>query len=340
MGLPDDSGYFGRFGGRFVPETLQPALIELDEAVRRLGRDRSFRRDWLHHLREVAGRPTPLTYAGGLTKKWGGAHVYLKREDLNHTGAHKINNCLGQALLALRIGKKRVVAETGAGQHGVATATVCASLGISCTVYMGCADVERQKMNVDKMSLLGAEVRPVEGSSGTLKDAINEAIRDWITRVEDTHYMIGSVVGPHPYPFLVRSFQSVIGYETRRQFLAAREGVPDALVACVGGGSNAMGLFHPFVKRSGVRLIGVEALGAGGGDGLNAASLAFGTPGVLHGSYSYLLQDSWGQVLRTHSISAGLDYPAVGPEVSHLVKSGRMEVRTARDCEAVSAFME
>jgi tryptophan synthase beta chain len=302
--------------------------------------DRSFRREWLTLLAEVGGRPTPLTPARGLTRRWGGARVYLKREDLNHTGAHKINNCLGQALLARKNGKKRIVAETGAGQHGVATATMCAMLGLSCTVYMGRVDMERQSVNVEKMGLLGAEVKAVDGGAGTLKDAINEAIRDWITNVGETHYLIGSAVGPHPYPVMVRSFQSVIGKETRRQFLAAEGRMPDALIACVGGGSNAIGMFHPFLARKGVRLVGVEALGRGEEEGANAASLAFGSPGVLHGAYTYLLQNVWGQVLPTHSVSAGLDYPAVGPELASLRAEGRVELAAASDGEALSAFLE
>ncbi|MHC4600837.1 MAG: tryptophan synthase subunit beta, partial [Planctomycetota bacterium] len=259
---------------------------------------------------------------------------------LNHTGAHKINNCLGQALLARRIGKRRIVAETGAGQHGVATASVCASLGLSCTVYMGRTDMMRQAVNVEKMILLGAEVRPVDGGSSTLKDAINEAIRDWITRVEDTHYLIGSAVGPHPYPAMVRSFQSVIGFETRRQILEVEGRLPDILVACVGGGSNALGLFHPFLRRRTVRLVGVEPLGFGEGEGRHACSLAFGSPGVLHGAYTYVLQDAWGQVLPTHSVSAGLDYPAVGPELTALKASGRIETATVDDEAALAAFSE
>ena len=340
MHLPDQRGYFGAFGGRFVPETLLPALAELTDACLTLERDRAFRRSYLDLLARAAGRPTPLYEAKNLTRAWAGARVFLKREDLNHTGAHKINNCLGQGLLAARLGKRRVIAETGAGQHGVATATACALLGLACRVYMGTVDMGRQQPNVEKMELLGAEVVPVESGSRTLKDAVNEAIRDWGTNVETTHYLIGSAVGPHPYPAMVRSFQSVIGREARRQMLAAAGRLPDAIVACVGGGSNAIGMFHPFLERPAVRLVGVEAYGRGPQAGENAASIGLGTPGVLHGAYAHLLQDEEGQVLATHSVSAGLDYPAVGPEHSYLADQGRVTYTSATDEEALHAFEE
>ncbi|MDO8688653.1 MAG: tryptophan synthase subunit beta, partial [Dehalococcoidia bacterium] len=311
--MPDARGYFGPYGGRFVPEVLAPCLDELESAYREVREDKGFQGELANLLASYAGRPTPLSFAERLTEKCGGARIYLKREDLAHTGAHKINNALGQGLLARRMGKQRIIAETGAGQHGVATATVCAKLGLECVVYMGEEDVRRQSLNVFRMKLLGAEVRPVASGTRTLKDAINEAIRDWVTNVESTFYLFGSVVGPHPYPMMVRDFQSVIGIEAREQILALEGRLPDHVVACTGGGSNSMGIFFAFLEDSGVRLIGVEAAGRGLETGQHAASLLAGRPGVLHGSLSYLLQDQWGQVLSTHSISAGLDYPGVGP---------------------------
>lgn len=335
--LPDARGRFGPFGGRYVPETLVSALEELEEAYTRLSQDASFRSELDALLRDYAGRPTPLYLARRLSEQLG-ARVYLKREDLLHTGAHKINNALGQVLLARRMGKRRVIAETGAGQHGVATATAAAMLGLPCDVYMGREDVERQALNVYRMELLGARVIPVDAGSRTLKDAINEALRDWVTNVRDTFYVIGSVVGPHPYPRIVRDFQAVIGWEARAQVLEREGRLPDAVVACVGGGSNAMGLFAAFLDDSGVRLVGVEAAGRGLHTGQHAASLTAGSPGVLHGAHTYLLQDEAGQVLPTHSVSAGLDYPAVGPEHAYLRESGRAEYLAVTDEEALEAF--
>ncbi|MCX6349635.1 MAG: tryptophan synthase subunit beta [Candidatus Aureabacteria bacterium] len=328
--------YFGRYGGRFVPETLMAPLEELAQAYRRFRKDKDFRRELSGLLSDYAGRPTPLYFAPRLTAHAGGARIYLKREDLCHTGAHKINNCLGQALLAKRMGKKRVIAETGAGQHGVATATVCALLGLDCEVYMGAVDIERQAHNVFRMELLGAKVVPVHSGSRTLKDACNEAMRDWVTNVLTTYYLLGSTVGPHPYPMMVRDFQSVIGKEGRRQFLKMTGRLPDYLIACVGGGSNSLGFFHPFY-RDPVIFIGVEAGGRGRKLGEHAATLVRGKPGVLHGSYSYLLQDRQGQVAETHSVSAGLDYPGVGPEHSFYRDSGRAEYVPASDNEALAA---
>ena len=336
--LPDDRGRFGTFGGQYVPETLMPALAELERAYRQAQQDEGFRRELEPLLREYAGRPTPLYFARRLTERSGGARIYLKREDLAHTGAHKINNALGQGLLARRIGKARVIAETGAGQHGVAAATVCAMLGLECVVYMGAEDIQRQALNVFRMRLLGAEVRPVASGSRTLKDAINEAIRDWVTNVESTHYLLGSVVGPHPYPMLVRDFQSVIGREAREQMLEAEGRLPDYAVACVGGGSNAIGLFHPFYADESVRFVGAEAAGRGLSTGAHAASLAAGRPGVLHGASSYLLQDAAGQVVETHSISAGLDYPGVGPEHAFYKDSGRAQYVAVTDQQALEGF--
>ena len=336
--LPDDSGHFGQFGGRFVPETLMPALGELEGAYRAAQADEEFQARLQHLSRLYVGRPTPLYHAENLTKKLGGAQVYLKREDLAHTGAHKINNALGQGLLAKQMGKERVIAETGAGQHGVATATVCAMLKQECVVYMGEEDIRRQSLNVFRMRLLGAEVRSVGAGSRTLKDAINECIRDWVTNVETTHYLIGSAVGPHPYPMMVRDFQSVIGQEAREQILAAAGRLPDYAVACVGGGSNAIGLFHEFIKDESVKLVGVEAGGTGVDGHEHAATLVGGEVGVLHGSMSYLLQDEDGQVRETHSISAGLDYPGVGPEHSHLKDSGRASYVPVLDSEALEGF--
>lgn len=336
--LPDARGRFGPYGGLFVPETLMSALGELEEAYLQARHDPSFQQELAHLLHTYAGRPTPLTFARNLTAHLGGGKVYLKREDLAHTGAHKINNALGQALLAKRMGKRRIIAETGAGQHGVATATACAVLGLECVVYMGSEDMRRQALNVFRMRLLGAEVRPVEGGSRTLKDAINEAMRDWVTNVRTTFYILGSVVGPHPYPMMVRDFQAVIGQETRQQMLEAEGRLPDYLLACVGGGSNAMGLFHPFLNDPGVHLIGVEAGGKGLETGQHAASLTAGRPGVLHGAYSYLLQDEHGQVLPTHSISAGLDYPGVGPEHAWLKDTRRATYTAVTDQEALEGL--
>jgi len=331
---PDATGHFGPYGGAFVPEILIPVLEELKAAYKDAQADPDFDRQYRHLLREYVGRPTPLSFADRLTDELGGAKIYLKREDLCHTGAHKINNTIGQILLARRMGKTRIIAETGAGQHGVATATVCAKFGVDCVVYMGAEDMERQRLNVERMELLGAEVRPATSGSQTLKDATNEAIRDWVSNPDDTFYIIGSVVGPHPYPMMVRDFHRVIGEESRRQLrdIEGRE-VPDAAVACVGGGSNAMGLFYPFIDDD-VRLVGVEAAGEGI-DKRNAATLTNGSPGVLHGAMSYLLQDDAGQVQLAHSLSAGLDYPGIGPEHSHLKDIGRVEYASATDQEAL-----
>ena len=336
--LPDDKGRFGQFGGQYVPETLMPALAELTEAWEAAREDAAFQQELGQLLRDYVGRPTPLHHAQRLTGYAGGADVYLKREDLAHTGAHKINNALGQGLLAKRMGKRRIVAETGAGQHGVATATVCALLGIDCVVYMGEEDMRRQAPNVYRMGMLGAEVRPVTAGSRTLKEAISETIRDWVTNVRDTHYIIGSVVGPHPYPMMVRDLQSVIGRESREQMLEQAGRLPDAVVACVGGGSNSMGQFHAFIPDETVRLIGVEAGGEGVETGRHAASIGGGSVGVLHGSMSYIVQDGDGQIHETHSISAGLDYPGVGPEHAWLRQSGRAEYVSITDEEAVAAF--
>ncbi len=325
-----------KFGGQFVPETLIAPLRELEDSYRRFRRDPDFRRRLKNLLEDYAGRPTPLYFAERLTGHAGGAEIYLKREDLCHTGAHKINNCLGQALLAQAMGKKRVIAETGAGQHGVAAATACALLGLKCEVYMGSEDMRRQALNVFRMELLGAKVIPVETGSKTLKDACNQAMRDWVTNVRHTYYLLGSTVGPRPYPEMVRDFQSVIGKESRRQFLALKKRLPDVLVACVGGGSNALGLFHPFLQDP-IRMVGVEAGGLGLASRRHAATLLRGRPGVLHGSYSYLLQDKNGQVTETHSVSAGLDYPGVGPEHSFLKDSGRAEYVSVTDRQALRA---
>jgi len=332
-------GLFGGYGGRYVPETLIAALDELEEAWPRVVASEDFRRELDGLLSSYAGRPTPVTFASRVTEDLGGARVFLKREDLAHTGAHKINNVLGQCLLARHMGKPRVIAETGAGQHGVATATACALLGLECVVYMGAEDVERQALNVFRMELLGAEVKPVESGSRTLKDATNEALRDWVTYVRNTYYCIGSVVGPHPYPTLVRDFQRVIGLEARRQMLETEGRLPDVLVACVGGGSNAIGLFHPFLDDEGVRMVGVEAAGEGLHTGRHGASLTAGTPGVLHGMRTSLMSDDDGQIFPAHSISAGLDYPAVGPEHVQLRDSGRAEYASATDEEALDGFL-
>ncbi len=335
---PDRLGRFGVFGGKYVPETLMSALQELELAAQKYQQDQAFQQELEGYLRDYVGRPTPLYFAERLTEHYRSAQIYLKREDLNHTGAHKINNALGQVLLALKMGKKRIIAETGAGQHGVATATVCARFGLECVIYMGVQDMARQELNVFRMRLMGAEVRPVEAGTGTLKDATSEAIRDWVTNVEHTHYILGSVAGPHPYPMVVRDFHAVIGRETRRQCQEKWGGLPDILLACVGGGSNAMGLFHEFVEEPGVRLIGVEAAGEGTETDKHAATLTKGTIGVLHGAMSYLLQDQEGQVQEAHSISAGLDYPGVGPEHSYLKDSGRAEYYSVTDREALAAF--
>src|SRR5437867_6713543 len=331
------SGRFGAYGGRYVPETLMSALEELEREYEKAKRDRKFRRRLDELLRTFAGRPTPLFFARRLTEKLGGARIYLKREDLLHTGAHKINNCLGQALLVERMGKTRVVAETGAGQHGVATATVCALLGLECVVYMGTEDMARQAPNVGRMRLLGAEVRPVDSGSRTLKDAINEAMRDWVTNVRTAHYLLGSVLGAHPYPTMVRDFHKVIGRETRRQILRAEGKLPNAIIACVGGGSNSIGIFHDFLKDKKVQLIGVEAGGRGDRLGEHAARFCGGSPGVLQGTYSYVLQDDAGQISSTHSISAGLDYPSIGPEHAWLHDTSRAEYVPASDAEALDA---
>jgi len=338
MNLPDHRGHFNEFGGKFVPETLMPALEELEREYALARQDPSFSEELENYLKEYVGRPTPLSLAQRLTDRLGGARIYLKREDLNHTGAHKINNTLGQILLARRMGKKRIIAETGAGQHGVATATAAALFGLECEIFMGEEDIERQALNVFRMHLLGAKVTPVLSGSRTLKDATNEAIRDWVTHVKDTHYIIGSVVGPHPYPMMVRDFQSVIGRETREQILEKEGRLPDYLVACVGGGSNAIGLFHPFVDDPSVRFIGVEAAGLGIETGKHAASIAAGERGVLHGSMSFLLQDRDGQVIPAHSISAGLDYPGVGPEHAYYHVTGRARYVSVTDDEALEGL--
>ncbi len=331
-------GYFGDFGGSFVPETLVYALDQLSEAYEAVKNDDEFQRNLDGLLRDYAGRPTPLYFAERLSDHLGGARIYLKREDLAHTGAHKINNAIGQVLLAQRMGKRRIIAETGAGQHGVATATACALLGLECHVYMGAEDIRRQHMNALRMDLLGAKLVSVESGSKTLKDAINEAIRDWVTNVETTHYVIGSVVGPHPYPTMVRDFQSVIGHEAREQIVQQAGRLPDLIIACVGGGSNAIGIFNEFLPEQSVRMIGVEGGGCGLASSKHAATLVAGTVGVLHGAKSYLIQDEDGQICETHSVSAGLDYPGVGPEHSHLKDIGRVEYTLAKDDEALEAF--
>ncbi len=335
---PDAEGRYGQFGGKYAPEVLMPALGELEAAYAEAQADSAFRAEFARLCQHYVGRPTPLYFAEALTREMGGAQIYLKREDLAHTGAHKINNALGQGLLAKRMGKRRIIAETGAGQHGVAAATVCAMLGLECIVYMGEVDIARQSLNVFRMKLLGAKVEPVTSGSRTLKDAVNEAIRDWVTNVGDTFYIIGSVVGMHPYPMIVRDFQSVIGKEARVQSLAQLGRLPDYVVACVGGGSNAMGIFYPFVDDAGVKLVGVEAGGDGVESGRHAAPLTAGTIGVLHGARSYLMQDAAGQVAETHSISAGLDYPGVGPEHSHFKDSGRASYDAATDEQAMVGF--
>ncbi len=335
---PDRRGRFGDFGGRFVAETLMPLVLEVEAAYAAAKADPKFQAELDLYLKDYVGRPSPLWFAERLTRRLGGAKIYFKRDELNHTGSHKANNCMGQILLARRMGKTRIIAETGAGQHGVATATMCALFGLPCTVYMGATDVERQQPNVFRMKLLGAEVKPVTSGAGTLKDAMNEAMRDWVANVADTYYLIGTVAGPHPYPAMVRDFQSVIGEEAKVQMLAAEGRLPDVAVACIGGGSNAMGLFHPFLDDTAVRLIGVEAGGHGIETGEHAASLTGGRPGVLHGNRTYLLQDDDGQIIEAHSISAGLDYPGIGPEHSWLHDIGRVEYVSATDAEALEAF--
>ena len=335
---PDERGHFGVFGGRFVAETLMPLILELEEAYAAAREDPEFTHELGHYLRHYVGRPSPLYFAERLTAYLGGARIYFKRDELNHTGAHKINNCIGQILLARRMGRGRIIAETGAGQHGVATATVAARFGLPCTIYMGATDIERQQPNVFRMKLLGAEVRPVTSGSRTLKDAMNEALRDWVTHVADTFYIIGTVAGPHPYPAMVRDFQAVIGRETREQLWEAEGRGPDSLVACIGGGSNAMGLFYEFLDDPDVAMYGVEAAGRGLETGAHAASLTTGRPGVLHGNRTYLLQDGDGQIMEAHSISAGLDYPGVGPEHAWLHETGRVTYVSATDAEALDAF--
>ncbi len=335
---PDERGHFGIYGGRFVAETLMPNILELEAAYAAAKADPAYQKEMDFHLAHFVGRPSPLYFAERLTAKFGGAKIYFKREDLNHTGAHKVNNVTGQIMLALRMGKKRIIAETGAGMHGVATATLCAKFGLPCVVYMGAVDVERQQPNVLRMKMLGAEVRPVTSGSHTLKDAMNEALRDWVTNVSDTFYCIGTVAGPHPYPAMVRDFQCIIGNETREQMQEAEGRLPDSLVACIGGGSNAMGLFHPFLDDRSVEIYGVEAAGHGIPSGQHAASVAGGRPGVLHGNRTYLLMDADGQITEAHSISAGLDYPGIGPEHAWLNDMGRVKFLSATDDEAVAAF--
>jgi tryptophan synthase beta chain len=335
---PDARGRFGDYGGQYVPETLMPLVHELDAAYAAAKADPAFQAELKSFLTHYVGRPSPLYFAERLTAHYGGAKIYLKREELNHTGSHKINNCMGQILLARRMGKTRIIAETGAGQHGVATATVCARFGLPCVVYMGAVDVERQKPNVFRMNLLGAEVRPVTSGSATLKDAMNEALRDWVTNVHDTYYLIGSAAGMHPYPAMVRDFQAVIGQEVREQILELEGRLPDAVMACVGGGSNAIGLFHPFLNDAEVKIFGVEAAGEGIATGRHAAAINGGRPGVLHGNLTYLLQDGEGQIEEAHSISAGLDYPGIGPEHAWLHDVGRATYLTATDAESLAAF--
>ena len=335
---PDERGHFGKFGGRFVAETLMPLILDLEKHYKAAKKDPAFKAEFDYFLKDYVGRPNPLYFAERLTQHLGGAKIYFKREELNHTGAHKINNCIGQILLAKRMGKTRIIAETGAGQHGVATATVAARFGLPCVVYMGEVDIERQQPNVFRMKLLGAEVRGVTSGSRTLKDAMNEALRDWVTNVHDTFYIIGTVAGPHPYPQLVRDFQSVIGNETREQMLEKEGRLPDSLVACIGGGSNAMGLFHPFLDEKDVKIYAVEAAGEGLETAKHAASLAKGVPGVLHGNRTFLLQDADGQITEAHSISAGLDYPGIGPEHAWLHDVGRVNYISATDNEAIEAF--
>lgn len=336
--LPDEKGHFGNYGGRFVPETLMQAVLELEKEYNRALEDEEFHAELQKLMKDYVGRETPLYLADNLTEHAGGAKIYLKREDLNHTGAHKINNTVGQALLAVRMGKRKIVAETGAGQHGVATATVCALLNLECVIFMGKEDIRRQQLNVFRMELLGAKVISVDAGSGTLKDAVNEALRYWVTHVTDTHYILGSVMGPHPFPKMVRDFQSVIGKETKQQFFEKEGKLPDALVACIGGGSNSIGLFYPFIEDESVSIYGVEAAGLGLATDKHAASLTKGKPGVLHGAMMYLLQDEDGQIQEAHSISAGLDYPGIGPEHSYLHDINRIKYESVTDDEALEAF--
>lgn len=335
---PDERGHFGIFGGRFVAETLMPLILEVEQTYLSARQSAEFADEFRYYLEHYVGRPSPLYFAQRLTEVLGGAKIYFKRDELNHTGAHKINNTLGQILIARRMGKTRIIAETGAGQHGVATATVCALFGLHCVVYMGAADIERQSPNVFRMKLLGAEVRPVSSGTGTLKDAMNEALRDWVANVSDTYYLIGTAAGPHPYPQMVRDFQSVIGVEARDQIIKAEGRLPDTLIACIGGGSNALGLFSPFLDEPSVKMIGVEAAGKGSGPGEHCASLTAGSPGVLHGNRTYLLQDGEGQIVDGHSIAAGLDYPGVGPEHAWLKDSGRVDYVAVSDADALNAF--
>ena len=335
---PDERGHFGIYGGRYVAETLMPVILEVEKAYRKAKNEESFNNELTYFLKHYVGRPSPLYYAKRLSESLGGAKIYFKREDLNHTGAHKINNCIGQILLARQMGKSRIIAETGAGMHGVATATVCALFDLPCTIYMGSSDIERQSPNVSRMELLGAKIVPVTSGSATLKDAMNEALRDWVTNVRETYYLIGTVAGPHPFPEMVRDFQAVIGLEVRDQIKDLEGRLPDTLVACIGGGSNAMGLFHPFLDENQINIIAVEASGSGIDTGLHAASLTAGEPGILHGNRTYLLQDDHGQVAEAHSISAGLDYPGVGPEHAWLKDSGRVEYVSVTDSEALEAF--
>ncbi|PPR63103.1 MAG: Tryptophan synthase beta chain [Alphaproteobacteria bacterium MarineAlpha3_Bin7] len=335
---PDERGHFGIYGGRYVAETLMPVILEVEKAYRGAKNEESFNNELTYFLKHYVGRPSPLYYAKRLSESLGGAKIYFKREDLNHTGAHKINNCIGQILLARQMGKSRIIAETGAGMHGVATATVCALFDLPCTIYMGSSDIERQSPNVSRMELLGAKIVPVTSGSATLKDAMNEALRDWVTNVRETYYLIGTVAGPHPFPEMVRDFQAVIGLEVREQIKELEGRLPDTLVACIGGGSNAMGLFHPFLDENQINIIAVEASGSGIDTGLHAASLTAGEPGILHGNRTYLLQDDHGQVAEAHSISAGLDYPGVGPEHAWLKDSGRVEYVSVTDSEALEAF--
>ena len=335
---PDESGHFGKFGGRFVAETLMPLILQVEQEYKKARKDPKFTKELNYYLKHYVGRPSPLYFAERITKKIGGPKIYFKRDELNHTGAHKINNCVGQILLARKMGKKRIVAETGAGQHGLATATVCALFDLECIVYMGEEDIKRQAPNVFKMKLLGAKIIPVNSGTSTLKDAMNEALRDWVSNVTDTFYVIGTVAGPHPYPLMVRDFQSVIGKEAKKQILKAEKRLPTHLIACIGGGSNALGLFYPFLKEEKIKIIGVEAGGYGISSNKHAASILKGKPGILHGNYTYLLQDKNGQILDAHSISAGLDYPGIGPEHSWLNEVGRVEYVSSTDTEALDAF--
>jgi tryptophan synthase beta chain len=336
--FPDKFGRFGKFGGRFVAETLMPLLLEVESEYEKAKKTKTFINQLDYYFKNYIGRPSPLYFAERLSKKLNNSKIYFKRDELNHTGAHKINNCIGQILLAKRMGKKRIVAETGAGQHGLATATVCALFDLKCIVYMGATDIERQAPNVFKMKLLGADIKPVTSGTATLKDAMNEALRDWVSNVSDTFYVIGTVAGPHPYPMMVRDFQSIIGKETKQQIIKAEKRLPDLLLACIGGGSNALGLFYPFLNETKVKIIGVEAAGKGINTNKHAASLSKGKPGFLHGNYTYLLQDNDGQILDAHSISAGLDYPGIGPEHSWLKEMGRVQYFSSKDNEALDAF--